>query len=302
MTSTLENNPGTPSEPEPPDHGDPAASHTAVGRLLTPARLILVAGLGCSLLLGLIGFGLGWRLHSMITPSMGRTAPVGSVVVTSPVAISDVHVGDIIAFHPPGRPGDTFVHRVVTVTDHDGQPILHTKGDINGSVDGWVLTGPDLTGRERLVIPDLGFVLQMLPFLLLGVLVILLVSSKWRPERRGPLRLGLFSLLCSALIYHFQPLTHIDLLTQSIAAGHGQATVVPTGALPLRVTATGGTHADLTPGQLGTVTRSHLPSSGRFQVNAAAHLHGWWWLLIVAWVLPLTASLRYRRRPNTTPA
>src|SRR5690348_4293534 len=58
----------------------------------------------------------GWRAQSMTTPSMGRTAPVGSLVITHPVAASSLHVGDIVAFHPPGRSGTTFVHRVTGIS------------------------------------------------------------------------------------------------------------------------------------------------------------------------------------------
>ena len=186
-------------------------------------------------------------MHSMITPSMGSTAPVGSTVITSPVSIEDVHVGDVIAFHPPGRGSTSFVHRVVAIHRIDGRPALRTKGDINGSVDGWTITAHNLTGRAPAVVPDLAFLVQMLPLLLLGTLLIALLTHGTRAERRGPARLGLFSLLCSFLIYHFRPLAHLDVLTQTIRGGHGSATVVPTGALPLRVTAAGGTHTDLAP-------------------------------------------------------
>lgn len=293
--------PAAPHEQPPASTDSRTTSGNPARKAFTPARRLLLAGPALFLLVLLIAYGCGWRLHSMVTPSMGRTAPVGSVVVTSPVSIRDVHVGEIIVFHPPGRPGDTFAHRVVSVTAVNGQPALQTKGDINGSVDGWVLRGPNLVGHERLIVPDLAFVLQALPLLLLGTLAILLITSQRRRSLRGPLRLGLFSLLCSFLIYHFQPLTHIDLITQTVTAGHGQATVVPTGALPLRVRAAGGTHTDLSPGELGSVARAHLPPSGHFRVSAAAHLHGWWWLLLlIVWLAPVAASLRYRKTPRTS--
>jgi len=64
------------------------------------------------------------------TPSMGPAAPVGTLILTRPVRIGDTRVGDIIAFHPPTEPRETFTHRVVTV-DPDGG--LRTRGDINGA-------------------------------------------------------------------------------------------------------------------------------------------------------------------------
>ncbi|WP_434318962.1 S26 family signal peptidase [Leifsonia sp. P73] len=58
----------------------------------------------------------GWRWFIVESPSMGRTAPVGTLVVTSPVSVSAVHVGDVITFHPPTSPDETYTHRVREVT------------------------------------------------------------------------------------------------------------------------------------------------------------------------------------------
>ena len=235
----------------------------------------------------------GWRAHSMTTPSMGRKAPVGALVITRPVAADDLRVGDVIAFHPPGRSGTTFVHRVVQISRGPQGVTLSTRGDINGAQDSWQVAGQNLVGRVAFAIPDGGYALQMLPFLVLGAFVVVLVTSGLRRSRRGPARILLASLLASGLIIWFQPLARLVLIAQVRSGSHTTAAVVPTGALPLRVRASGGTHADLAPGQVGTLAAKHVSPQGGFRVVAGVHLTGWWWLLSLTWLLPLAAAIRY---------
>ncbi len=245
------------------------------------------------------GWLAGWRTHTMTTPSMGRSAPVGSVVVSRPVAASDIHRGDILAFHPPHRPHVTFVHRVTAVVQTPTGPQFHTKGDINGAADSWTLTAPDIIGRSALRIPDLGFLLQMLPALLLGAFIILLLTHSTRRTIKIPLRILAGSVLVAALILIYRPLDRIDLIGQVSNGKQGQAAVVPTGVLPVRVTALHGTHADLTPGQVGTVV-GHVSHTGAFRIDALVHLKGWWWLLLAAWGVPAAIAICCRRPPATS--
>jgi signal peptidase len=60
----------------------------------------------------------------------------GSLLVTRPVPVTDVHPGDVIVFSAPGHVG-SFVHRVVSVTPGSAGPIVQTRGDANGQVDPW---------------------------------------------------------------------------------------------------------------------------------------------------------------------
>jgi signal peptidase I len=236
----------------------------------------------------------GWRAHSMTTPSMGRNAPVGSLVVTEPVSADRLHVGDVVAFHPPGRSGTTFVHRVIQISrGAHGGVILSTRGDINGSQDSWEIADANLVGKVAFAIPDGGYALQMLPFLALGAFVVVLLTSGLRRSRRGPARILLASLLASGLIVWFQPLARLVLIAQVRSGSHTTAAVVPTGVLPLRVRASGGTHADLAPGQVGTLATRRLSSHGGFRLVAGVHLTGWWWLLSLTWLVPLGAAIRY---------
>jgi hypothetical protein len=73
------------------------------------------------------------------------------------------------------------------------------------------------------------------------------------------------------------------------------ATIVPTGILPLRATAHGGSAVDVAPGQVGVVHLAHVGHHGVFQIATTIHLTGWWWLTLLAWTVPMLLALRYRR-------
>jgi hypothetical protein len=287
---------GGPPEPVPAPDGI-ALLDDDPRRVLGRVVGVLAAALLVGVLVLLAGWATGWRSHDMTTPSMGRAAPVGTIVVSRPVELSQVHVGQIIVFHPPGRPGATYAHRVAALVRLPTGTGIETKGDINGTRDPWVLGRSNLVGRVALRIPDGGFVVQALPWLILGLFVILLVTSGVRRSRRLSVRIGGLALLVSGLVLYFRPLERIILLSQSISRGRGAAVVVPSGVLPLRVHAPGGSRIDLTPGQVGVVRLSDIRSHGLFEILSTAHLFGWWWLMVLFWTVPIVAALAVRRDP-----
>ena len=252
--------------------------------------LVIAVGVGA-------GWATGWRIHVMTTASMGRTAPVGTLVISRPVAPGTIRRGQIIVFHPPGQANVTFVHRVIRVV-HRSDPAISTRGDLNGSVDPWTLHSADLIGRAVWRIPVLGYLIEMLPAGLAAVLAIILMTLSLRPERRRAARTLLGSIAAAGLLAYYQPLARVSLVAQTINHGYGVASVVPTGILPLRIQAVGGSHADLIPGQLGTVHHDHITDHGRFAMTAGIHLTGWWWLLLGVWAIPVLVSLW--RPPETT--
>jgi signal peptidase I len=241
-----------------------------------------------------VSYAAGWRAHTLTTPSMGRTAPVGSLVITVPINPARIHPTDVLAVHPPGRPHTTFIHRVISVTNTTNGLVFHTQGDINGSPDPWTVTPANIIGRAAIVIPDLGYLLRLLPLLLLGAMLTTALSLSLRPTLRTPVRILAASLLFAALITRYQPLTGLELIAQNTNGTTSKAAVVPTGMLPLRVQAVGGTHADLTPGQVGTLTTPHH-RNGSFRITAATHLTGWWWLLTLTWTIPTAIAARKTR-------
>ncbi len=91
--------------------------------------------------LGYVGLiVLGYEPMTIVTGSMQETIPVGSLVVSHPVAPDTLEVGDVISFQKPiGAPGlDT--HRIVSIKSEGGKRFYQTKGDSNPVVDPWVLS------------------------------------------------------------------------------------------------------------------------------------------------------------------
>ena len=254
-------------------------------RLLGAALVALVIMMGA-------GWLAGWRTHVVTTPSMGRTAPVGTLIVSRPTRPDRISTGDIIVFHPPGQGDVTFVHRVTRVRGSGSQVAINTRGDTNGSDDPWTLHAGNVIGRVALRLPAIGYAIEVLPAALAALLAIILVTLSLDPRRRAAARITLGSLTASALMYLYRPLVHVSIIAETIVHGRGVASVVPTGILPLRIRAVGGSHVDLVPGKVGTVHLGHIPADGHFVMRASPHLTGYWWLLLITWALPVLAGVK----------
>lgn len=106
----------------------------------------------------LVGAGLvyvtGQRVYLIHTGSMTPTAPIGSLVVTTP---SRVEVGDVVTVQQSGnRPPLT--HRVVARVGAQFQ----TKGDANRTPDSQLVAPGDVLGKVELTVPYLGYILAPL--------------------------------------------------------------------------------------------------------------------------------------------
>lgn len=235
----------------------------------------------------------GGRWLDVKTPSMGQAAPVGTLLLIEPFASSDhVTVGDIIAFHPPTSPKETYAHRVVAI-DTDGT--IHTRGDNNGIDDPWRLHHGDLIGIVAARLWDLGYIIRMLPLLVIGAVVIYAATAFRRITRRdqtAPARILGYSVLVSVALYIYKPLVRVALITQTTINGITTTTVVPTGLIPVTVHALHGTTADLRPGQVGTVTTGKADTTGHFHIALTPHLdHVAWIVLAILCLAPLLTAI-----------
>jgi signal peptidase I len=135
---------------------------------------------------------LGYRTMTMLTSSMSPEIDPGDVTVVTPIAMSEVTEGMVIAYHKPVEDRSLVTHRVVSVeTDADGAVQVQTKGDANAAIDPWTAMLQGGTAYEvRAVIPELGHVIQALrapvvaQLLLYGAPALLagwLLLTIWRP-------------------------------------------------------------------------------------------------------------------------
>jgi len=71
----------------------------------------------------------GWRVDALVSGSMEPQLKVGGVVITRPVDVQAIKVGDIVTFQSSRREAPTS-HRVVAI-EQGSEISLLTKGDAN---------------------------------------------------------------------------------------------------------------------------------------------------------------------------
>jgi signal peptidase I len=105
------------------------------------ARL-LVKALSGTVVLGLLVLVVGPHLYSfesfyVRSGSMSPAIPVGSLVIATLEPAEKLGIGDVIVFQRPDRPGTMVVHRINAVVMTPKGRAFITKGDANGTPDGW---------------------------------------------------------------------------------------------------------------------------------------------------------------------
>lgn len=236
------------------------------------AVLILLAV--CLLALGLRLEGDRWFV--VRTPSMGRAAPVGTLLVTSPVSASTIHEGDIVTFRAPTS-GTVYTHRVVERTASG----LRTRGDVNPEADPWVLKNAGLIGKVTHRWWGCGWILRGVP-LLLALLAVLWLGTAFSGDRwRSALRVVGSALSFAAVATYLRPWVGIDQLG-IVAGSHGPVIrVVSVGVLPIKASVQhSGDHAQLVDGQVAGLWLHPRGGRGASTVYANLSLSPGWWIAI----------------------
>lgn len=144
---------------------------TASGFLRTASRigrvLSSVLAVTAAVVFLLIAVGprfLGYQTSTMLTGSMSPLINPGDVVVTVPIAVKQLAVGDIITYQIPIDDHRVETHRITEITTNaNGSTAIRTKGDANPSVDPWVATlSQDTAYRQIFTVPYLGNVIRTL--------------------------------------------------------------------------------------------------------------------------------------------
>lgn len=252
-----------------PQTGHRAVTAAAVSALLACLVLVVV--------------GAGWRLTGgswavIATPSMGRAAPVGTLILTRAAQLQELHVGDVVSYRPPNARQSIYTHRVVAKLD-DGT--LRVQGDINGAPDPFPVGQTDLVGKVVARWHGIGWLVRALPTLLLSLVLLVVATGRYVPARwRSSARVLGTCLLFALTSLLLRPFVHPILMAVTETAEGQQASVVSGGVLPIRVLGSDGGHVDLLPGETGVVRVAAEQAGGALMVNGTPNLHGWWW---VAW-------------------
>lgn len=100
----------------------------------------------------------GWRVDTVRADSKDPELKVGSVVVTRPVQVEEISVGDVITFRYPTS-GEIVSQRVSAIEDG---PSFRTEGIVSGDADPFVTPAQGVVGRVCFHLPFAGHVLQRL--------------------------------------------------------------------------------------------------------------------------------------------
>lgn len=282
------------------------SSRRAAGRA-RGVRLLAWAAL--ALLVGFIAFCGVWRLEGgrwvrVETPSMGMTAPVGTLLWVMPTDVHRLHVGDFITFHPPGHRDVTYSHRVYRINP-DGT--LSTKGVIPAP-DPWRLTGSDIVGEVRMRWWGAGWLIVAAPVLIVGSFAVAGLRSLISRDWRAPATILLSSMVVTVAIMWSRPFINAQQL--AFAPDHhggASASYVGTGLLPIRLTARGGhgpgASVVMRDGQVGTVRITQADGQHRLQIDLHPAVPWWLWVGIVGMCfLPAGYSLVVGSTPRPTQA
>jgi signal peptidase I len=133
-------------------------SAVAAGRLVTRAvAAVLLAGTAVLMVGSAVAvFFLHAGISPVLTGSMSPTFDPGAAVLTRPVPVEKVRVGDVLVFRPPGH-AESYAHRILTVSGDPKRPVITTKGDANPAPDAWKAQLTDPVVHEVVfAVPHLG--------------------------------------------------------------------------------------------------------------------------------------------------
>ena len=288
---------GDPSGPTEGRDGSPAHAATVPARRfgrrrrsappLARVARVLVGGavtVLCAVLLWWWAVGGTWLTVS--TPSMGRDAPVGTLLWVKHTDVGDIRVGDVVTFRTPdgqiedAGPTKTYTHRVVA-RNPDGT--LTTKGDLNGAVDAWRVDQDDLVGRVAARWWGVGWLVKALPLLVLGGIAWWVLTAVLATKgSRAPLRLMGVAVLASAAIYMHNPLFGATQLSfVPLGPPGARATYVGTGLLPVRLEADDASPVLVHAGEKRSILTTQQTGDGRYEVDLEPTIPWQTWVVVV---------------------
>lgn len=126
------------------------ATGVAVAIVVTAIGLVVVPRLA------------NWTVLVVLSGSMEPTMPTGGLAFVEPVDPAAIREGDVVTFPVPGHPGALVSHRVTSVEQVQGKPVLLTKGDASDAPDAWRTPASSVKGEVAVTIPYLGHAAQLL--------------------------------------------------------------------------------------------------------------------------------------------
>lgn len=119
----------------------------------------VLIGLVVLLAIALAGVRLvGWDIYVVLSGSMEPEYRTGSVIYVKEADPEDLGVQDVITFR---LDEDTIAtHRIIEITEIDGQAAFRTKGDANEREDAAAVPVSQVVGTPVFTIPYLGYLVE----------------------------------------------------------------------------------------------------------------------------------------------
>ena len=106
--------------------------------------------------------------------SMSPSIPTGSAIWVSEVSAPQIQEGDVITFRQDS--GNTVTHRVINVTERNGETAFKTKGDANPEPDPGYVTGSQVVGEVNYSLPYMGYISNTLGSSL-GLILLIVIPA-----------------------------------------------------------------------------------------------------------------------------
>jgi hypothetical protein len=210
---------------------------------------------------------------------MSPLIPVGALMATQQ-ATFPLHIGEIVAFKPPGMGGTVFAHKIYSISYSHGQVLYRTKGVLNSSADPWFISRGDVVGKVVWWGDGLGWLLKCLPWFTVS-LVAIYAFLRWLKVMDSVAFFAAVDLALYVTLIVVNPLVHLQLLALVQNNHHSaSAWIVNTGLLDVRLHYNGANHL-LRAGHVTAFTAvgKNIIRNGRIYIPGRSALR--WWQLVI---------------------
>ncbi|MVA74718.1 signal peptidase I [Auraticoccus sp. F435] len=104
----------------------------------------------------------GATTYTVLTGSMGRAHPPGSLIVVRPVDPAEIRLGQVVTYQLRSGEPTVVTHRVVASRQLDGERAFVTQGDVNAEPDAELVRAVQVRGVVWYTLPWLGYVNNLL--------------------------------------------------------------------------------------------------------------------------------------------
>jgi len=233
----------------------------------------------------------GGRLLIMQTASMCPRVCVGSLVADRPL-VGQVHLGQIISFHPPDDSLVTYTHQVSKVFANG---TIQTKGIANPRHDPWLITRSDIVAKVSFSVWGLGWFLKALPILTSGAILWTIARPTFRTRGRRNWDTIWLTLVVVLPVLILKPFIRGVITQTAPDAAHRDwlsATVINTGMLTARFRARHAKGSVVSARHIGIVN-GPMEKGGTILYQTAS-LHWWGWVIVASIVLSPIVSYLWR--------